>query len=75
MLSWDEEVTSALPEMDSSQAHGNIAVQGGVSASQSQSSPPAPAATASPAPDAAAQQRRVNAADKRIINGQTDVNQ
>ena len=78
MLSWDEEVTSALPEMDSSQAHGNTAVQGGVSASQthqpSAAQPAAPAA-ANPAEPSNTAQRRVNAADKRIINGQTDVNQ
>lgn len=73
MLSWDEEVTSARPEMDSTQAHGKTAVQGGVSASQSHSAAPQPAAqqpstaTADPAPDVV--QRRVNAADKRIING------
>ena len=38
------------------------------------STAPAPLPTAQ-APAASAAQRRVNAADKRIINGQTDVNQ
>ena len=36
---------------------------------------PVPRATAQPATSASAAQRRVNVADKRIINGQTDVNQ
>ena len=38
-------------------------------------SPSLPREAAKAAPDAASEGRRVNAADKRIINGQTDVNQ
>ena len=39
-----------------------------------ESKPAAPAAVAVPAPFRADATRRVNAADKRIINGKTDVN-
>jgi ribonucleoside-diphosphate reductase beta chain len=59
MLTWDEEVTPALQTPLSS-------------------SLPASPAPATPAPDAVAapgKAKRVKASDKRIINGQTDVNQ
>ena len=79
MLTWDEEVKpSSQNQLD-----------GGLNQSHPAGQPPLPfqtpslqevhaSMTASAAPHAtpaAATQRRVNAADKRIINGQTDVNQ
>jgi len=59
MLTWDEEVTPAL----------QTALSGSL---------PASPASATPAPDTVAapgKAKRVKASDKRIINGQTDVNQ
>ncbi|MFN3436392.1 MAG: ribonucleotide-diphosphate reductase subunit beta, partial [Acidovorax sp.] len=78
MLTWDEEVKpSSQNQLD-----------GGLNKSHPAGQPPLPfqtpslqevhaSMTASAAPQAAAAtaHRRVNAADKRIINGQTDVNQ
>lgn len=68
MLNWDEEVkpSSQKPLDGGLQGHRQDVLP-----SASFQSPVAqPAATSAPA-----QHRRVNAADKRIINGQTDVNQ
>ena len=59
MLNWDEEVTTSLPTTFDS----------GPAPQRPMAQPPA-----SIQPPAA-QQHRVNAADKRIINGKTDVNQ
>jgi ribonucleoside-diphosphate reductase beta chain len=90
MLTWDEEVKSSLPK-DMPQGLQHSPSQSGTSVARSVEFPTpqtAPAATTAhrttlddgasapvrqtaPAPVA----RRVNAADKRIINGQTDVNQ
>ena len=78
MLTWDEEVKPSLQTPVSSDLP--------VSRSADISSPPvvstAPVSSsafaaepATEAPPAAAKAKRVNASDKRIINGQTDVNQ
>ena len=77
MLTWDEEIKPASPNPLAS----------GIS-SRSMELPPsfspalqpavaqaAPQAAPAPAPQASTDTRRVNVADKRIINGQTDVNQ
>jgi ribonucleoside-diphosphate reductase beta chain len=62
MLSWDDQVKPALqPAMHSHTGAESSATMASVSSASS--------STASSAP------RRMNAADKRIINGQTDVNQ
>jgi ribonucleoside-diphosphate reductase beta chain len=83
MLSWDDETTAVVPasSVPSHAAHSSIA-----SAADALDSAPrlslaqavfendvavAPVAAAKPA----ASEARVNVADKRIINGQTDVNQ
>ncbi len=68
MLNWDEEVkpSSQKPLDGGLQGHR----QDVLPSASFQS--PAPQSAAASAP---AQHRRVNAADKRIINGQTDVNQ
>ena len=76
MLSWDEEVTSTpAPRAAPPQFQPQLQPQPAASAAPSQpdvASPPAAVAQ----PDAAlVAERRVNAADKRIINGKTDVNQ
>ena len=64
MLTWDEEVTPSLQTPESSDSNMSR------SAASSPSQPTSPTTTeAPPSP------RRVNAADKRIINGKTDVNQ
>ena len=61
MLNWDEEIKPASPAL----------------AQSSSGSRPAEMASATTLTDtpAASSPRRVNAADKRIINGKTDVNQ
>ncbi|MCX7255372.1 MAG: ribonucleotide-diphosphate reductase subunit beta, partial [Polaromonas sp.] len=68
MLTWDEEVTPALQTtLSSSLPDSHVAPI-----------PPALTTPAAPALDAVAapgKAKRVNASDKRIINGQTDVNQ
>ncbi|MEN9329245.1 MAG: hypothetical protein RLZZ484_433, partial [Pseudomonadota bacterium] len=80
MLTWDEEVKPASPNPQASGALGHAMAIPPLST-------PAPAVrtlndgavVANAAPAAASMsatsERRVNAADKRIINGQTDVNQ
>jgi ribonucleoside-diphosphate reductase beta chain len=68
MLSWDEEVKPTLPSNFSRNPSEQLSV------AQVSITPPIPSATASTAPTAGAV-RRVRADDKRIINGQTDVNQ
>ncbi|TXH50386.1 MAG: ribonucleotide-diphosphate reductase subunit beta, partial [Cellvibrionales bacterium] len=76
MLSWDEEVTPA-PVQNLGATPSNAAPSGlGSPAAQPSPALAAQAAQAA-APTAApsAPTRRVNVADKRIINGQTDVNQ
>jgi len=78
MLTWEEEV---LPL-------SSVPLQGIISPTPAVASPSpttrilddgavvsAPPSTAAQAPAQTADSRRVNAADKRIINGQTDVNQ
>ncbi|WP_038210528.1 ribonucleotide-diphosphate reductase subunit beta [Xenophilus azovorans] len=82
MLTWDDEVKPSTPR---SQPHtASTATAGASMAAPPTSSAAQPAlathsfAPAAPAPAASAPShstRRVNAADKRIINGQTDVNQ
>jgi len=80
MLSWDEEVKpSSQNQLDGGLNKSHPAEQPPVSfqtpslqdVHASMIASAAPQAT----PAAAATHRRVNAADKRIINGQTDVNQ
>ncbi|AOW11958.1 ribonucleotide-diphosphate reductase subunit beta [Hydrogenophaga crassostreae] len=63
MLTWDDQVTPSLKPAANP-------VPPAYSGAQAQPSPTA-AKSATPAPKAS----RINAADKRIINGQTDVNQ
>ena len=68
MLTWDEEVTPALQTPLSSSLPDSHVAQ----------IPPALTMPATPALDAVAapgKAKRVKASDKRIINGQTDVNQ
>ncbi|WP_225781005.1 ribonucleotide-diphosphate reductase subunit beta [Xenophilus sp. Marseille-Q4582] len=84
MLTWDDEVKPSAPR---SQPHPSASSTGGASMAAPTSAARAPAAAlathsfaapaAAPASPAVgtASARRVNAADKRIINGQTDVNQ
>jgi len=76
MLNWDDESTPALQTVPTSRAAPTSA-----SAAYAQ---PATAATSTAAPSSrntptrtqeTAADHRINAADKRIINGQTDVNQ
>jgi ribonucleoside-diphosphate reductase beta chain len=80
MLSWDEEVKpSSQNQLDGGLNKSHPAEQPPVSfqAPSLQAVHASMTASAAPqaAPAAAATHRRVNAADKRIINGQTDVNQ
>src|SRR6218665_2110550 len=80
MLTWDEEVKpSAQNRFDGGLSNSRQARQAPLSfQTPTPSRPaigiaPASSGTRNQAPDAA--KRSVNAADKRIINGQTDVNQ
>ncbi len=78
MLSWNDSSTPALqPAMPSFPPSGPPADRLADLSSFNTSSPASPIMTAAtPAPSApTGAARRVNAADKRIINGQTDVNQ
>ena len=78
MLSWNDSSTPALqPAMPSFPPSGLPADRLADLSSFNSSSPASPVMTAAtPAPSApTGAARRVNAADKRIINGQTDVNQ
>ncbi|MCE2666312.1 MAG: ribonucleotide-diphosphate reductase subunit beta, partial [Limnohabitans sp.] len=78
MLSWNDSSTPALqPAMPSFPPSGPSADRLADLSSFNSSSPASPIMTAAtPAPSApTGAARRVNAADKRIINGQTDVNQ
>ena len=72
MLTWDEEVKpSSQNQLDGALQNERLAGQPPLAFQPAPSTVPSAAA----APTAAAAHRRVNAADKRIINGQTDVNQ
>ena len=80
MLVWEEETRT--PSSKPAHAHAGPALQPALAAvaavAPPRLTPPRPAAVAPAAAAAAAKpvsDRRVNAADKRIINGQTDVNQ
>ena len=79
MLTWDEEVKPSSQNQLDGGLPNNRQVGQPPLAFQTPSLQPlstsAPAASATTTPVAAAAHRRVNAADKRIINGQTDVNQ
>ena len=70
MLTWDEPVTPAakpaLQPLPPTQPGAQAAVSPAT---------PAPAARSAAASTTSSSERRVNVADKRIINGQTDVNQ
>jgi len=84
MLSWDDEVTPAAKPTQAPQSQSALA---SVTSASHPMSPHAqlnaqltntalnPALVAKSQDAAGAESRRVNAADKRIINGQTDVNQ
>jgi len=81
MLSWDEEVTPSLQKsmpasMSGGLPHSNTAeISAPRPALQTWSSSTPSTAAVAPAPVLSTTKRRVNAADKRIINGKTDVNQ
>jgi ribonucleoside-diphosphate reductase beta chain len=72
MLVWEEDLKPA----EKAPANvANTAPSPAANAGSAASASVAAITPASPAPSIAAPARRVNAADKRIINGQTDVNQ
>ncbi|MDP3166908.1 MAG: ribonucleotide-diphosphate reductase subunit beta, partial [Hydrogenophaga sp.] len=80
MLTWDDHITPSTKPANNPMPSSMQGLQASLSsertASPSLASTTAPTTSASKAPVAAATAgRRVNAADKRIINGQTDVNQ
>ena len=79
MLTWDEEVKpSSQNQLDGGLNHNRLAGQPPLSFQPPSAQVVGAAVSAGggvPAPTAAAAHRRVNAADKRIINGKTDVNQ
>eukprot|EP01034_Spumella_vulgaris_P023880 gene23880-30158_t len=71
MLTWDEEVKPSSQNQTDGGLQNNRQAEQSPLPSESTTSQPANSAQQAPA----ATHRRVNAADKRIINGQTDVNQ
>ncbi len=71
MLTWDDEVKTSSQNFPQSGPHDGHLRQPHLQPAQADASPAAAPRTAAAAP----QSRRVNAVDKRIINGQTDVNQ
>src|ERR1700761_3522067 len=73
MLTWDEEVKPSLPKDMQQGLQQHHASTGGFSAGRSVDAPTSSIAQPAAATPAATQ--RVKASDKRIINGQTDVNQ
>jgi ribonucleoside-diphosphate reductase beta chain len=76
MLSWDEEVKPASPLNYARNPSGNDAVaQAPVSSVFAAQTSVTPLSAAMPAAKLSAGGHRVKASDKRIINGQTDVNQ
>jgi len=79
MLTWDDEVTPTLQKAPASPLPATPAVAAAVAqpslAAQALNAATAMAAKAVASQPKAPMGRRVNAADKRIINGQTDVNQ
>jgi ribonucleoside-diphosphate reductase beta chain len=77
MLTWDEHITPSSKPANSPQPSGASGLQASLSSSSGEHTSPSPASinTATSSQAAAPVARRVNAADKRIINGQTDVNQ
>jgi len=77
MLTWDEEVKPSLPKDMQQGLQQHHASTGGLSAGRAVAAPTSSLAQPATvtAPVAAAAGQRVKASDKRIINGQTDVNQ
>ena len=77
MLTWDEEIKPASPNpLASGTSSRSMELPPSFSpALQPAVAQAAPQAAPAPAPPASTDTRRVNVADKRIINGQTDVNQ
>ncbi len=77
MLTWDEEIKPASPNpLASGTSSRSMELPPSFSpALQPAVAQAAPQAAPAPAPQASTDTRRVNVADKRIINGQTDVNQ
>ncbi|KDB10351.1 Ribonucleoside-diphosphate reductase [Burkholderia sp. lig30] len=84
MLNWDDEKTAVTPA--SGAQHNAMRTPAGMAVGMQAASPAAPqvrdifegdlaVAPHAPAAPAAGSEARVNVADKRIINGQTDVNQ
>ncbi|MDQ5927150.1 MAG: ribonucleoside-diphosphate reductase beta chain, partial [Pseudomonadota bacterium] len=71
MLTWDEEVKPSSQNQTDGGLQNNRQAEQSPLSFESTASQPATSAQQAPA----ATHRRVNAADKRIINGQTDVNQ
>lgn len=74
MLTWDDHTTPSSKPANSPLPTGTSGLQASLS-SPSGERAPLPSASINTAAAPAAPARRVNAADKRIINGQTDVNQ
>lgn len=72
MLTWEDDATPTALQPRLQPVTDSVSAN---SAPVSAAVPAAPAVSSIPAAANAASQRRVNAADKRIINGQTDVNQ
>ncbi|WP_439606531.1 ribonucleotide-diphosphate reductase subunit beta [Hydrogenophaga sp.] len=79
MLTWDEHITPSSKPANSPLPTGMSGLQASLSSSSGERVSPSPAsintATAAHAATATPVARRINVADKRIINGQTDVNQ
>ena len=75
MLTWDEEVKPAPPTSFSRDPHAGRSMESPPQSPTKRVLDDGATVPMAPAPTNASTPRRVNAADKRIINGKTDVNQ
>ena len=77
MLTWEDNVTPVSKPSLSPRPTPTPGLQTSPVGERAPVTPtiPQPAASVAPTPAAADEHRRINVADKRIINGQTDVNQ
>ncbi len=75
MLNWDEPTTPSSTSTHSPRPSGQPGLQVSSIGETTAAVTRHVASSATPSSQAAAPQRRINVADKRIINGQTDVNQ
>jgi len=75
MLTWDDQITPSSKPATSPLPHSMSGLQASLSSERAPTFSASVPTASSPKAATAAPARRINVADKRIINGQTDVNQ